>query len=152
MATTCVNLRKVFGDRFRVKYEESYYVEKPEFRAEEAPWLMIIVCQHGHICPWDGNRLLFCSDTRGPVLNRVMRLPYVRVAQLGSDGGNVTFPVEHFAEVAAIVRPKRRKRLSPERRAQMARIGTAALRQYQTVARVARPRNGLRRPWSKETS
>jgi len=38
-----------------VTYEESYLTERPEYRDEEGPWLMIMPCRHGHIYPWGGD-------------------------------------------------------------------------------------------------
>jgi hypothetical protein len=112
----CVNLKERFGRRFKVVYEESYYAERPEFRAAEAPWLMMIPCQHGHICPWGGENLAACTRTAGPIAKRLKALPFATVAQDGSDGANVVFPVDHFEEVAAIMKPRRRRVLSPKAR------------------------------------
>ena len=77
------------------------------------PWLQIIPCKHGHICPWGGDLLAICTSQRGGIARRLMALPFVQVVQDGSDGINATFPVERFAE---IVKPKRRRRLTPEQR------------------------------------
>jgi len=55
-APNCVNLGQRFGDRFRVEYEESYRVEHGDHGRAADPWLMILLCQHGHICPWGGGR------------------------------------------------------------------------------------------------
>jgi hypothetical protein len=61
------------------------------------------------------------------VAKRLKALPYCRVVQDGDDGANVVFPVDRFEEVAAIMRPRRRRRL-PERQ----RVAVAErLRKYQ---------------------
>ena len=52
--TDCINLKEMFGDRYKVTYEESYYADHGETAYKEDPWLMILLCQHGHICPWGG--------------------------------------------------------------------------------------------------
>jgi len=57
----CINLRERCGRRYKVVFEESYYAERPEFRVAEAAWLTIMPCQHGHICPWGGDRLAACG-------------------------------------------------------------------------------------------
>lgn len=113
---TCPNLRSLFGREYKIRHEESYRAERPEFRKEEEPWLQIIPCLHGHIYPHGDDLLAWASDNRGPVVTRVCRLPFVNVVQDGSDGVNATFPVTHFREVAEIVQPRRRRVLSPERR------------------------------------
>lgn len=44
---TCINLKETFDRRYKVTFEESSEAERPEFRAAEAPWLMIIPCRFG---------------------------------------------------------------------------------------------------------
>jgi hypothetical protein len=112
-----MNLHERFGDTYRVRYEESYHAERSEFRSAEEPWLQIIPCKHGHIYPHGGNLLAVSTNNRGSVAKRLRSLPYVNVLQDGSDGTNAAFPIERFAEIAEIVVPKRRRRLSPKQRA-----------------------------------
>jgi hypothetical protein len=47
---------------------------------------------------------------------KIRRLPFVSVEQDGDDGVNATFHVDRFDEVARIMKPRRRRRLSPEQR------------------------------------
>jgi hypothetical protein len=135
----CVNLRERFGDRYRVRYEESYAGEG--FRAAEAPCLMIIPCRYGHIFPWDGQLPAVSTDKRGQVARKICQLPFVTVRQDGDDGVNATFPLDRFADVAQIMRPRRRRRLSPEQRGRAA----AVLAKYHFPAARQAPRNGLER-------
>jgi len=123
----CVNLRERFGDRYKIDVDESYYAERPEFRKTEEPWLLVLLCQHGHICPWGGSTLAACTDKAGPIANQLKALTFVTVAQDGDDGVNVVFDVEHFDQVAEIMKPRRRRRLSPEQRQNAAE----RLREYQ---------------------
>jgi hypothetical protein len=113
----CVNLKERFGRRFKVALDESYHAERSQYRESEAPWLMMIPCQHGHICPWGGENLAACTRTAGPIAKRLKALPFATVAQDGSDGANVVFPVDHFAQVAALMRPRKRRHLSDEAKA-----------------------------------
>ena len=124
----CVNLKRRFGKRYRVKYEASYYAERSKHAWGEDPWLMIVLCQHGHICPWGGDLLAACTNKRGPTARRLLSLPFIlrEQSQVGDDGANVVFPVDHFAEVAAIMKPRRRRRLTEEQRA----AATARLAKY----------------------
>jgi hypothetical protein len=138
----CINLKKRFGRQYRVAYEESYYAEKQEFRAAEAQWLIVILCRHGHISPWGGDKLAACTAKAGSMAKRLKSLPFATVAQDGDDGANVVFAVEHFEEVAAIMKPRRRRRLSEAQRAAAAE----RLRKYQpakgqSVRNVARQRS-----------
>lgn len=119
----CLDIRDRFGRRFKIEYEESYRAERPEFRTAEALWLTVIPCRHGHICPWGGDNLAACTKTAGPVARRLKALPFVDVAQDGSDGVNVVFHVEHLEEVAAIMQPRRRRVLSEPARVRLAEAG-----------------------------
>jgi hypothetical protein len=141
MTPTCINLRERFGDAYRIRHEESYAAERSEFRAAEEPWLQIIPCRHGHIYPHGGNLLAVSTDRRGIMARRLMALGCLTVAQDGSDGINATFPVEAFDQVAAIVRPKRRRRLTPEHRA----AATERLRRFQFSAARKRGSDELER-------
>lgn len=56
----CLNLKRIFGERYKVAYEESYYAEYGPNAYREDPWLMVLLCQHGEICPWGGQNLAAC--------------------------------------------------------------------------------------------
>jgi hypothetical protein len=116
MMAACINLKERFGNRFKVEFEESYCAERPEFRATEAPWLMIVRCEHGHICPAGGDLLVACASRRGAVARQLAALPFVTVVQDADDGLNALFDVEHFDEATRLMRPKRRRQLSAEQR------------------------------------
>ncbi|MFC1597104.1 hypothetical protein ACFL5Q_04080 [Planctomycetota bacterium] len=123
----CINLNQRFGDQYRVEYEESYYAERGENGRAEDPWLMILPCHHGHICPWGDTQLAACTRRPGQIVNRLKALQFTTVAQDSEDGANVLFDVKHFDQVAEIMRPRRRRRLSPEAR----RAAGERLREYQ---------------------
>ena len=127
----CVNLKERFGRRFKITYDPSYQAERPEFREAEAPWLMMIPCEHGDICAWGGDNLAACTRTAGPIAKRLKALPFATVAQDGSDGANVVFPVNHFEEVAAIMKPRRRRVVSDQERERLAALS----RQYSPLRR-----------------
>jgi len=116
----CVNLKERFGNRFKIQHEESYAAERSEFRTAQEPWLQIIPCRHGHICPWGRSTLAACTDKAGGVARRLKALPFTTVAQDGDDGANILFDMEHFEAVAEIIKPKRLpgpRKLTEEQRA-----------------------------------
>jgi len=123
----CINLREQFGQQYRITHDEAYEAERSEFRAAEEVWLQQIPCRRGHICPWGGGLLAACTNGRGPTARKLLALPFLEHdrTQDGSDGVNVVFHVQHFATVAEIMRPKQRRRLSPEARARLAAAGAA---------------------------
>ena len=100
---SCINLKDRFGDRYKVRYEESYYADRSRHTVVD-PWLMIIPCNYGHIFPWGGDLLAVSTDKRGGVSRKIRRLPFVAVKQDGEDGINATFPVECSDEVAEIMK------------------------------------------------
>ena len=108
----CVNLKRQFGELYRVECEESYFADRGARARLEDPWLMILLCQNGHICPWGDSMLAACTNFDGTVARQLRKLPYTTVVQDGDDGVNVTFDVEHFDEIAEIMKPRRRRRLS----------------------------------------
>ncbi len=112
----CVNLRERFGDTYRVAHEGAYCAEYGPNAHREDPWLTVIPCENGHICPWGRSTLTACTTSAGSVAKRLKVLPFTSVAQDGTDGANVLFDVEHFDAVARIMKPRRRRRLSPEAR------------------------------------
>ena len=128
--TDCIDLKSRYGDRFRIASEESLTAERGENARDNDPWLRIIPCANGHIYPHGGEMLGASTDRPGRVAAALANLRHVRIVQDGSDGVNVVFPVAEFEAVAAVMKPRRRRRLSPE---QIAR-NTERLRKFQFPA------------------
>jgi hypothetical protein len=122
----CVNLRERFG-RYYVVNENRLYTKQRGTGQLSDPWQQVLLCRNGHICPWGNNLLAACTVKSGQVAKRLKALPFTTVAQDGDDGANVVFPVEHFEEVAAIMKPRRRRRLSERQWA----AAVERLRKYQ---------------------
>jgi hypothetical protein len=116
----CINLNELYGDRFKVTYEESYSAERGERARMADPWLMILPCKHGHIYPHGGDLLAASTNKRGSVARRLSELACTTVVQDGDDGVNVTFHVRDFDRVAELMRPRRRRRLTDKQRQQAA--------------------------------
>ena len=109
-----IDLKERFGSRYRVTYEPSYAAERGERGRRHDSWLQTIPCQHGHIYPHGGELLGASTNHRGRVANRLAALPCVRIVQDGDDGVNVVFDVAEFETIAAVMKPRHRRRLSPE--------------------------------------
>ncbi len=116
MTAQCINLRERFGDLYKVAHDPAYDAERPEFRAQEEPWLQLVLCQHSEIGPHGGEYLLACTKNCGSVATRLAELDCVKVVQDGDDGINVKFHINYFEVVAEILRPRRRRRLSETQR------------------------------------
>jgi hypothetical protein len=119
----CIDLSERFGRRYRVEYEESYWAQYgPRARVND-PWLKIIPCPAGHICPWGGPTLAAVTDKAGPIAGKLAALPEADLCQDGSDGATVLFDVSDFEAVAQIIHPRRCRQLSPERRKKLGEAG-----------------------------
>lgn len=129
----CIDLEKEFGQRWRIQYEESYYAQYGDHARVNDPWLKTILCKHGHIFPWGGRKLAAATNNAGPIARKLAKLPGVTVAQDGCDGVTVLFDMADIAQIAALMQPRRRRRLSESRRhqcaAQLARVRRQALLQ-----------------------
>ena len=119
----CINLKKLAGRRYRLGYDESYYAERGRGARADDPWLLTMPCRLGHIFPWGSETLAASTNSRGRTAGNLTKLGSTTVVQDGDDGVTVTFPVERFAEVARLMKPRRRRRMSPEsRRAAVERL------------------------------
>jgi len=120
----CINLQKRFGRRYRVAYEESYYAEFGSRITREVPELMILLCRYGHIYPAGGTMLAASVDGHPNVAGRLRRLKCCRPHQDGDFGElTVLFDVADFAEIAKIMRPRRRRQISEAERSRLRNIG-----------------------------
>lgn len=124
MKTDCVNLRKTYGRRFKVAYEETYYAEYGRGARIEDAWYMVMMCRYGHVFPHGGTTLAASVDGHPKVAGRLKKLSCCRVQQDG-DFGELTavFDVADFERVAQVMRPRRRRRVSEKERARLREIG-----------------------------
>ena len=119
----CIDLAERFGRRYRVQYEESYFAQYgPRARVND-PWLKIIPCRAGHICPWGGSKLAAVTNKAGPTARKLAALPGASLWQDGSDGATVLLDVALFPQVAKLMHPRRCRRLTPEQRAKLLEAG-----------------------------
>ena len=110
MECECVNLLERFGTEFRITFDEAY---DAKHRHTLDPWTIEIPCRFGVIYPHGGDRLAVECD-RHPVANRQLRELGLQIWQDGAVETTFVFPVDLFEAVAAIVQPKRRRRLGEE--------------------------------------
>jgi hypothetical protein len=106
-----INLWERFGETHRITFDEAAALRGPH----GDPWLMEIPCRLGTIYPHGGEILALEIDHHDFTAARLRGLGLV-VAQDGDREKTFLFPVDRFEEVAAIVEPKRRRRLAPEQR------------------------------------
>jgi hypothetical protein len=118
----CVDLRAMFGERFRFTDDPSLAAERSDRRRTERARLTRIPCAAGgFIAPAGGRRLLAFATTRR---RRLRDLRCVRIAQDGGDELIVTFDVTDLEAVATVLGAKRRRRLSDQHRAKLKAAGS----------------------------
>ena len=113
----CPDLKTLAGGKYRLQRDESYFAEHGESSRMPDRWLLIIPCAHGQIFPFGAGLLGASTNGRGGIAGRLAALPGCRVHQDGDDGLTVVFPEAMFAAVAAILKPRRRRRWSEAQRA-----------------------------------
>ena len=114
----CPNLRELFGEAYRLAFEESYHAEHGENARVDDPWLQTIPGRFGHVFPWSEKLLAVSVDGHPKIASVVRKLDFCQVEQDGDFGElSASFPIEKFAEIAKIIRAHRRpgrRELSPE--------------------------------------
>ena len=122
----CVDLWRRYGDRFVVSTDPAYQTTGIR-HASLDPWYFQLPCKFGTIYPHGGSTLGVFVDYHSRIAARVGQLPGVRLWLDGDAEKTYLFPVSLFEEVARIVKPRKRRRQTPEQRASSAE----RLRQYQ---------------------
>jgi len=118
----CINLRQRFGSRLRISYDPCHDA-KGRCRESLDPWMMQISCRCGTIYPWGGDLLVIGMDNHNTVAKRVAAISGCEVIQDGERERSVRFHVDAFDAVAAIVKPKRKRRISDAERQRLGEAG-----------------------------
>jgi len=116
MISTCVNLRVCFGDQYRIRFDEA---------AEDTidPWMMTIPCRSGTIYPYGGEKLALELNGLPKIAKQVAVIRGVLLYQDGNDEKTFLFPVSLFDRIAALVEPKRIRRLGEKHKAKLLHAG-----------------------------
>jgi len=102
----CPNLKELFGERYKITRDPAAGPRSQD------PWLWQIPCLFGEVYPHGANTLGVSTHRRGAIANRIMALACVTVTQNADDGINASFPLVEADAVFAIVKPRKRRRLS----------------------------------------
>jgi hypothetical protein len=135
MEATCVNLAARFGRDYKVTHDPA-----ARSRGERRdPWLAQLACRGRGVTiyPHGRDRLAVEVVGRPGVAKKLATTPGVELWQDGDGEKTFLFPVDRFTQVAAVVKPHRRRRLSAEQRAELAARLLAA-----TTSRRQAPRPG----------
>jgi hypothetical protein len=125
----CVDLRAwARANRYRFRLEDSYKAETSMHVRGDGRWFVEILCKNGLIYPCGGTTLLAYAK-RGVVSAIADLGPEIRPHQHDGKKAQVfKFPFERLDEVAAILKPRKRRTYSPEHQ-EVLRERLKALRQ-----------------------
>jgi hypothetical protein len=116
--TTCPNLCELYGACFRIGHDAAAIT--PTERKD--PWMMTIPCRGGPVIYPHGRDVLALEmDYRPQLGKRLLAIPGVRLHQSGDRERTFVFSVDLFDHVAGVVKPSRKRRLTPKQRAESAR-------------------------------
>jgi len=118
----CINLQQEFGTRYRVTFDAAYS-PKHVPRDKLDVWSMQMPCQRGVVYPHGGGLLAVEVEGRRVTANRLRQLNCTTTYQEGDNFLTVTFDAADFDEVAAVVKPRRRRQVSEAERQRLASIG-----------------------------
>ena len=110
----CVNLRIwAKAHRYRYRLEESYKAEDGMHVRGDGRWFVEILCRRGLIYPKGGRELLAFTTSTDAWRSLVeIGVKPIRVGDKEREG---EFPVELLDQVAAILKPRRRRTPNPDR-------------------------------------
>lgn len=119
-----IDLKSLAGARYKITLDESDADSSPR---SDRPWMYRIPAKFGHIFVQGHEQLgVYCrSNRKRPEL---LAAPGLKVIQNGDREMNATFPTDQLDAVCAIIHAKRRRVLSPERRAALAVIAAKGMR------------------------
>ena len=111
----CVDLRPwAKANRYRFRLEESHRAENNQHIKGDGRWFVEILCKNGLIYPHGGTNLLAYAKSR--IAPAIAKLPGVYPYQTDGTARVYKFPIERLDEVAAILKPRKRRAVgaSPE--------------------------------------
>jgi hypothetical protein len=116
---TCINLAARFGQDFKVGHDPA----TRKRREKRDPWLMQLPCRGRDVTiyPHGGDRLAVEVDGRPGLAKQLAALTELVLWQDGDGEKTFLFEVVLFGPVAAVVRPRKRRRLPEEQRRACAR-------------------------------
>ena len=116
MIPTCIDLRERFGEQYRIGFAEAA-------EGRNDPWMMTIPCRWGTIYPHGGEMLALDLDGHPRVAKQVAAITGIVLHQDGDEEKTFLFPVSLFDQVAALVEPKKVRRLTEEHKAKLLKAG-----------------------------
>jgi len=110
----CINLLETFGDKYLIAFDEAYNPRHVP-RTKLDPWMMTIPCAGAGVTihPHGGSTLAAEVNRRPSIATKLIPLEGVKLHQDGDFEKTFLFDVSLFEAVAAIVKAKKRRRVTP---------------------------------------
>ena len=108
---------------FTDQHRKSFRVRLEQGGLRSDPYAEFIPGQHGDIYIHAPGVFGVSTHRSGGIARKLRGLAFVTIRQDGDDGINATFPAERFKAVAKLVKPRRRRQLTAEQRANLAKHG-----------------------------
>lgn len=126
-----INLKDLFGDRYRVVVDDS---ANQEPGAKTDPWYFMIPCRYGSISPFSDELLAFHCAARGIRTRLHREHPEIQVQNWSDDGEAVfLFRPDQFDLVAEYAKPRRKRQISGKERSRLAEMS----RKYSPFASIS---------------
>lgn len=109
---SCINLKSKFGSKYRITFDQSYE-SKGIHKKNLDPWYMQIPCRSGTIYPVGGNNLAVEIDYHNGIAKKISTIPGVICTQDGWKEKTYQFDVSLFDQVAELVTPKKKRKVTP---------------------------------------
>ena len=109
-----VNLLNLFGDRFRITFDRAYSARHVP-RAKLDPWMMQLPCEGRGVTiyPHGGSMLAVEVDRRPSIVAKLRAIPGLKLHQDGDLEKTFLFDVGLFEQVAEVVKPRRKRQVTP---------------------------------------
>ena len=115
MTMTCIDLWRTFGREYKIGTDPAYDTDGLR-RANLDPWYFTVPCRFGTIWPHGGDMLCVDINYHARTAKKVGAIPGVRMKLDGDSEKTFIFPAAMFVEVAKLVKPYRRRQMTPEQR------------------------------------
>jgi len=111
----CVDLRPwAKANRYRYRLEQSYQAENNAHVKGDGRWFVEVLCQRGLIYPAGGLDLAAYTKSVH-AWRELLEVEGISKKQEASGEWRCRFPLSQLDQVAAILKPKRRRTLDPDR-------------------------------------
>jgi len=121
---TCINLLDLLGDNYRITFDSAYSARGVP-RNKLDPWMMQIPGQGRGVTiyPYGADMLAVEVDRRPSIVAKLKAIEGLKLHQDGDIEKTFLFDVALFEQVAEVVKPRRKRQVSDQRRQELVSYG-----------------------------